>query len=172
MKIWTDIHTLLETNPLRQCTDQIRKFQRYYRSPLYQVANTLKNIDIDILETIYTFTLTPWDVCMRTDVTAVPQSLDKSGRSIQITISGSARNGLIGFRVTIEKQPPYPFHHTRSTIRANPIFYGAHRNSTHTENTSGLEDLQDYAAYENSNQIDIIWVPASEKNRLLGLAKE
>ncbi|CAG8917609.1 unnamed protein product [Penicillium salamii] len=35
VKLWTDIHTLPETNPLRRCTDQIRKFRRYHRSPLY-----------------------------------------------------------------------------------------------------------------------------------------
>jgi hypothetical protein len=39
VKMWTDVHTLPETNPLRRCTDQIRKFRRYHRSPLYHVAD-------------------------------------------------------------------------------------------------------------------------------------
>jgi hypothetical protein len=35
VKIWTDIHTLPETNPLRRSIAYIKKFRRYYRSPLY-----------------------------------------------------------------------------------------------------------------------------------------
>jgi hypothetical protein len=35
VKMWTDMHTLPETNPLRRGTDRIRKFRRYHRSPLY-----------------------------------------------------------------------------------------------------------------------------------------
>ncbi|KAJ5737265.1 uncharacterized protein N7483_002390 [Penicillium malachiteum] len=106
VKMWTDTHTLPETNPLRRCTGQIRKFRRYHRSPLYQVADTLRNIDMETLETIHAFTLAPWDARVRTDVAAVPHSLDESGGSMQIAISGSARNGLVGFGIAIEKQPP------------------------------------------------------------------
>ena len=61
VKMWTDIHTLPETNPLRRNTDRIRKFRRYHRSPLYQVADALKHIDIETLETINPFTLAPWE---------------------------------------------------------------------------------------------------------------
>lgn len=32
-KIWTDMHTLPVTNPLRRSTAQIKKFRRYHRSP-------------------------------------------------------------------------------------------------------------------------------------------
>ncbi|KAJ5730151.1 uncharacterized protein N7483_004659 [Penicillium malachiteum] len=106
VKMWTDIHTLPETNPLRRSTDRIRKFRRYHRSPLYQVADALKNIDMETLETINAFTLAPWEARVRTDVKAVPQTLDKPGGSMRIAISGSARNGLVGFGVAIEKQPP------------------------------------------------------------------
>ncbi|KAJ5300215.1 hypothetical protein N7508_007458 [Penicillium antarcticum] len=35
VKMWTDLHTLRKTNPLRRNTDRIRKFRRYHRSPLY-----------------------------------------------------------------------------------------------------------------------------------------
>jgi hypothetical protein len=59
VKIWTDLHTLPETNPLRRNTDRIRKFRRYHHSPLYQVADTLRSIDIESLETINPFTLAP-----------------------------------------------------------------------------------------------------------------
>ena len=83
----TDVHTLPETNPLRRRTDQIRKFRGYHRSPLYQVADTLKIIDMETLKP----SMAPWEARVRTNLTA---------------ISGSARNGLVGFGVAIEKQPP------------------------------------------------------------------
>ena len=61
VKMWTDIHTLPETNPLRRNIDRIRKFRRYHRSPLYQVADALKHIDMETLETINPFILAPWE---------------------------------------------------------------------------------------------------------------
>lgn len=42
VKMWADLHTLPETNPLRRNIDRIRKFRRYHHSPLYQVADALK----------------------------------------------------------------------------------------------------------------------------------
>ena len=68
VKMWTDIHTLPETNPLRRNTDRIRKFRRYHRSPLYHVADALKHIDMETLETINPFTLAPWEERMQTDI--------------------------------------------------------------------------------------------------------
>lgn len=50
VKMWTDIHTLPETNRLRRNTARIKKFRRYHRSPLYQVADALKNIEMETLE--------------------------------------------------------------------------------------------------------------------------
>jgi hypothetical protein len=35
VKIWIDIHTLPETNPLHRNIDYIRKFQRFHHSLLY-----------------------------------------------------------------------------------------------------------------------------------------
>ncbi|KAL3247019.1 hypothetical protein ABHI18_012547, partial [Aspergillus niger] len=67
VKMWTDLHTLPDTNPLRRTTARIRKFRRLHRSPLYQVADALKNIDMETLETINPFTLAPWETCMQTD---------------------------------------------------------------------------------------------------------
>lgn len=59
VKMWTRLNTLPETNPLGRNTDRIRKFRRYRRSPLYQVADALRNIDMESLETINPFTLAP-----------------------------------------------------------------------------------------------------------------
>ncbi|OQD94840.1 hypothetical protein PENSOL_c023G07510 [Penicillium solitum] len=106
VKMWTDIHTLPETNPLRRNTARIKKFRRYHRSPLYQVADALKNIEMETLETINPFTLAPWEVRVQADVEATPQSPTVPGGLMQIATSSSARNELVGFGVAIERQPP------------------------------------------------------------------
>jgi hypothetical protein len=105
-KMWTDLHTLPETNPLRRNTDRIRKFRRYHRSPLYQVADALKNIDMESLETINPFTLAPWEARVQIDDEASPETSAMPGGSMQIAFSSSSRNELVGFGVAIEKQPP------------------------------------------------------------------
>jgi hypothetical protein len=56
IKLWTDIHTLPDTNPLRRNISRVRKFKNKHRSPLYQVADTLQGIAMDELETINPFT--------------------------------------------------------------------------------------------------------------------
>ncbi|KMK63758.1 reverse transcriptase [Aspergillus fumigatus Z5] len=106
VKMWTDLHTLPDTNPLRRNTARIKKFRRFHRSPLYQVADALKNIEMETLETINPFTLAPWETHIQTDVKAMPDPRTAPGGSMQIAVSSSARNGLVGFRVAIEKQPP------------------------------------------------------------------
>lgn len=105
VKMWADLHTLPETNPLRRNTDRIRKFRRYHRSPLYQVADALKNIAMESLETINPFTLAPWEARVQTDEPISEGSIVPGG-SMQIAFSSSARNELVGFGVAIEKQPP------------------------------------------------------------------
>jgi hypothetical protein len=59
MKIWTDIYTLPDTNPLYRNISCIKKFRRFHYLPLYQVAEALKNIEIETLETINLFILMP-----------------------------------------------------------------------------------------------------------------
>jgi hypothetical protein len=106
VKMWTDLHTLLDTNPLHRNTAWIKKFRRFHCSPLYQVADALKNIEMETLETINLFILAPWETCMQTDVEAMPDPHTAPGGSMQIVVSSLARNGLVGFGVAIEKQPP------------------------------------------------------------------
>ncbi|KAJ5494161.1 hypothetical protein N7463_010248 [Penicillium fimorum] len=106
VKMWTDMHTLPDTNPLRRGTDRIRKFRRYHRSPLYQIADALKHIDMETLETINPFTLAPWEERIQPGEDP-PQDLQTTaGLYMQIAVSSSARNELVGFGVAIEKQPP------------------------------------------------------------------
>jgi ribonuclease HI len=73
---------------------------------LYQVADALKNIEMETLETINPFTLTPWEVRVQAGVEATPQSPTVPGGLMEIATSSSARNELVGFGVAIERQPP------------------------------------------------------------------
>jgi len=52
VKMWTDLHIFPETNPLHRNTDRIRKFRRYHCSPLYQIADALKTMEMDFAPSI------------------------------------------------------------------------------------------------------------------------
>jgi hypothetical protein len=85
-----------ETNPLRRNTVRIKKFRTYHCSPLCHVADALKNIEMETLETMNPFTLAPWEERIQT----------KAGGSMRTAVSSSLRNELVGSGVAIEKQPP------------------------------------------------------------------
>ncbi|CRG92890.1 hypothetical protein PISL3812_09965 [Talaromyces islandicus] len=212
VKIWTDIHTLPETNPLRRNTARIRKFRRFHRSPLYQVADVLKDIEMETLETINPFTLAPWEERMQTEIRGASETQTEAGGSMQIAVSSSARNELVGFGGVFQKQPPRykkPRVKTFSVtlgvrLEQNPYsgelaamahalskLYGLkrYRITLLTSNKaaaltlrnprqqSGQEHVcQIYKSIKrlrrNGNQITICWIPTSEDNKLLGLAKE
>jgi hypothetical protein len=106
VKLWTDLHTLPETNPLCRNTARIKKFRRFHCSLLYQVADALKSIEMETLETIHLFMLAPWETRMQTDVEAMADSQTAPGGIMQATVSSLAQNGFIGFGVVLEKQPP------------------------------------------------------------------
>jgi hypothetical protein len=212
VKMWTDIHTLPETNPLRRNTARIKKFRRYHRSPLYQVADALKNIEMETLETINPFTLAPWEERVQTDTHEIPAAQTEAGGCMQIAVSSSARNEVVGFGGAIQKQPP---RYRKPKLKTFSVTLGArveqnpysgelaamahalnslpglkqYRITLLTSNKaaaltlrnprqqSGQEHIcQVYKLIRrlrrHGNQINILWVPASEDNQLLGLAKE
>ncbi|KAI2811952.1 transcriptional regulator family: Zinc finger, CCHC-type [Aspergillus niger] len=212
VKMWTDLHTLPDTNPLRRTTARIRKFRRFHRSPLYQVADALKNIDMETLETINPFTLAPWETRMQTDGEAMPDPQSAPGGSIQIAISSSARNGMVGFGMAIEKQPP---RYRKLKLKTFSMTLGARSEQNPfsaelaaiahilnglvglkgfrlrllTSNKAAALTLQnprqqsgqEFVCHtyklmnrlrRKGNHIRILWVPISEDNKLLGLAKE
>ncbi|CRL30028.1 Nematode reverse transcriptase-like [Penicillium camemberti] len=212
VKMWTDLHILPETNPLRRNTDRIRKFRRYHRSPLYQVADALKNIEMESLETINPFTLALWEARVQTDDEPVLNGSTVPGGSIRIAFSSSARNELVGFGVAIEKTPPRyrkarlktlsvtlsartahnPFSaelaamaHTLKTLRGLKDFRitlitsnkAAALTLRNPRQQSGQEFVNQIykligRLQRHRNQISIRWIPTSEDNKLLGLAKE
>ena len=102
IKLWTDIHALPDTNPLRRNTSRMRKFRKQHRSPLYQVAEKLKDISMEDMETIYPFTLPPWEkrvqIITSKEVTRQPDS----NQAVYIAVSSSARNGVVGLGAALK----------------------------------------------------------------------
>lgn len=82
----------------------------------------MKNIEMESLETINPFTLAPWEARMQTDDEAILETSDVPGGSMQVAFSSSAWNELVGFGVTIEKQPP---RYRKVKLRAFSITLGA-----------------------------------------------
>ncbi|KAJ9480575.1 hypothetical protein VN97_g12978 [Penicillium thymicola] len=61
---------------------------------------------METLETINPFTLAPWEELVQTDIDEPQESQTEAGGYMQIAVSSSARNELVGFGGAIEKQPP------------------------------------------------------------------
>ncbi|GKU07113.1 unnamed protein product, partial [Fusarium langsethiae] len=105
IRMWTDLHTLPATNPLRSSTSRIRKFRRYNRSPFYEVAVALNEISMEELETISPFTLAPWVERVQTmvdDGDSLRTTQADLGWAVRIAVSSSARNGVVGVGGVIE----------------------------------------------------------------------
>ncbi|RFU31200.1 Acting on ester bonds/RNA-directed DNA polymerase/Ribonuclease H, partial [Scytalidium lignicola] len=104
IKLWTDIHTLPATHPLRSITSRMRKFRRFHRSLLYQVVDTLKEVPMECLETVNPFALAPWERRMQIIVEESAVELAKRDSAIRMAVSSSARNGVVGMGGAIEMQ--------------------------------------------------------------------
>jgi hypothetical protein len=76
-------------------TSRMRKFRRQHRSPLYEVADVLKDFAMEELETINPFTLAPWEKRVQTITDEV--AAKKVEAAVRVAVSSSARNGLVGF---------------------------------------------------------------------------
>ena len=94
--MWTDIHTLPETNPLRDITSRMRKFRRSYRSPFHQVADLLKDVPLENLETINPFVLAPWEGRVDATVGETATAQMETGWAVRIAVSSSGRNNKVG----------------------------------------------------------------------------
>jgi ribonuclease HI len=102
IKLWTDIHTLPETNPLRRNTSRMRKFRRQHRSPLYEVADVLKDFAMEKLETINPFTLAPWEKRLQTIADKTAAAKVDTSRAVHIAVGSSARNDVVGIGGAIQ----------------------------------------------------------------------
>ncbi|KAJ5640286.1 uncharacterized protein N7484_008148 [Penicillium longicatenatum] len=167
---------------------------------------------METLETINPFTLAPWEERVQTDNHEVPETQADAGGRMQIAVSSSARNELVGFGVAIEKQPPryrklkLKTHSVTLSARAEQNAYCAglaamanaldtvpglkqYRFTLLTSNKAAALTLRNPRQQSgqghicqiyklirrlrrHGNEIRIRWVPSSEDNQLLGLAKE
>ncbi|KAJ5932808.1 hypothetical protein N7516_007297 [Penicillium verrucosum] len=93
VKIWTDTHILLETNPLRRNTTRFKKCRRYH------LADALKNIEMETRETINSFALV-----LQGERVQIPAIRTETGGVMQIAVSSSVRNNLVGFGGVIQSK--------------------------------------------------------------------
>lgn len=103
VKLWTEIHALPDTNPLRRNTSRMRKFRRQYRSPLYQVAEALKDVEMEQMETIQPCILAPWETRVEVVTEDAAQRLEANW-AVRIAVSSSSRNGVVGMGGAISMQ--------------------------------------------------------------------
>jgi ribonuclease HI len=214
IKLWTDIHTLPETNPLRRNTSRMRKFRKQHRSPLYQVAEALKDIAMEELETINPCTLAPWEKIVQTIADESASRQLDTGWGVRIAVSSSARNGVVGMGGVIEiyrsarsnpRNEIYSFSSTLGRREEQNPYSGelaAMANALNTlpklrfrrivlitRNKAAVLTLrkprqqsgQEYIGRiyrsvrtlkRDGNTITILWLPSSEENELMKLAKE
>jgi hypothetical protein len=102
IKLWTDIHTLPATNPLHRNTSRIQKSRPTHRSPLYQVAEALKDIEMEEMEVINPFTLAPWEKRVQTAINTEIIRQPDTNRAAYIAVSSSAQHGMVGFGAAIK----------------------------------------------------------------------
>jgi len=89
----------------------MRKFRKQHRSPLYQVAEKLKDVAMEEMETIHPFTLPPWEKRVQTIADKEMTRQPDSNRAAYVAVSSSARNGVVGLGVAIK---------TRKRVRDDP----------------------------------------------------
>ncbi|EAQ91759.1 hypothetical protein CHGG_03694 [Chaetomium globosum CBS 148.51] len=170
IKMWTDIHTLPETNPLRNTTSRMRKFRRSYRSPFFQVADLLKDVPLDSLETIAPVVLAPWERRVRTTVDRTGIQQKKTEWAVRIAVSSSARNNMVGIGGVVRL--PLPMR-DGSRNEAFSVTLGSR-----SEQNLVLRRACGYWAYDAisalrkaGNTISVVWIQAGTKNELLNTAK-
>jgi hypothetical protein len=101
LKLWTDIYTLPKTNPLRRNIVRMRKFRKCHCSPLYQMAEIFKDITMEDIEMINSFTLVPWENRLQINTDKVTMPLE-SNWSVYIAVSSSMRNDRVGISRAIQ----------------------------------------------------------------------
>ena len=210
IKLWIDIHTLPNTNPLRRVTSRIQRFYPSRKSPFHQVACRLKDIPMDEMEDIKPFPLAPWVKRVQTIVDETKERTT-AGWSVKLAVSSSARNGVVGAGGVsqiptsargISKRDVFSFtfgHRTEQNAYSGQLAAMAYalrslpmirdRNvAVVTSNKAAVLSLgnprqqsgQEYMQLiyeaieklrEKGNRVAIEWIPGSDDNELLKLAK-
>ncbi len=105
-KLWIDRHTLPANHPIRRLST--RTFRRFV-SPLQKIAALNQGTPTDRMETIYPFTLGPWE--KRLEITVEPDGeaaaeVANAEWAVRIATSSSARNALVGMGGAIQLSVP------------------------------------------------------------------
>ena len=96
-KLWIELHTLPNTNPLRRETSRIvRVWAHRPQSPFQQVALAYNQIPMKNIETIHPFTLAPWEKRLARAVEGTETLAAEQGKGTRIAVASSARNGMVG----------------------------------------------------------------------------
>ncbi|EAQ87826.1 predicted protein [Chaetomium globosum CBS 148.51] len=185
--MWTDIHTLPETNPLRNTTSRMRKFRRSYRSPFFQVADLLKDVPLDSLETIAPVVLAPWERRVRTTVDRTGIQQKETEWAVRIAVSSSARNNMVGIGGVVRLPLPMrdgsrneAFSVTLGSRYRKIILATSNKAAVMALERPHQQSGQQYlcqaydaisALRKAGNTISVVWIQAGTKNELLNTAK-
>ena len=77
--------------------------RRQYCSPLFQVAEALKDIEMEQMEMIQLGVLAPWEKRVQTVVENAAQEIEMNW-AVRIAVSSSAQNGVVGMGGAISVQ--------------------------------------------------------------------
>jgi hypothetical protein len=100
LKLWVELHTFPESNPLRREASKIvRVWKNGHQSPFQRVAIAYNTTPLEMMETIQPFTLAPWEE----RIPAAPEELEKGRtpltdprRVVGVAVSSSCRNDVVG----------------------------------------------------------------------------
>lgn len=96
IKLCIEIHSLPDANRLRRTASRIQSFYPGHRSPFHQVCSRLKDMPLEILETVKPFLLAPWGVRVQVVSNKLPDCEAPASPNVCVAVSSSARNEVVG----------------------------------------------------------------------------
>jgi hypothetical protein len=123
-KLWINLRTLPKSHPLRRIGTY--SFRRFI-SPPHQIAAIHQKIPVDRLETIYPFTLAPWEEQLQKVVEEDDEKVIEAANAaanaawaVRIATSSSAKNDLVGLGWTIQLPESYRWGGTLTYSSSRP----------------------------------------------------
>ncbi|KAM9873826.1 reverse transcriptase [Verticillium dahliae] len=177
IKLWTDLHALPETNPLRKLTSRIKKFRRFHRSPFFQPATSLNEISMEDLETVNPFTLPPWMervqiVTEWNDEDATLARVDEEARCASLTAQNSFSGELVVAAYALRFLPQLRGQ-TVTLLTSNKAAVLTLRNPRQQSGQEYGRCIYEEITRlrEAGNAITIVWLPSRLDDGLLEKAK-
>ncbi|EAQ85551.1 hypothetical protein CHGG_09565 [Chaetomium globosum CBS 148.51] len=173
IKMWTDIHTLPETNPLRNTTSRMRKFRRSYRSPFFQQKETEWAVRIAVSSSARNNMVGIGGVVrlplpMRDGSRNEAFSVTLGSRSEQNPFSGEL--AAIGYALRLIRNIRYrKIILATSNKAAVMALERPHQQSGQQYLCQAYDAIS--ALRKAGNTISVVWIQAGTKNELLNTAK-